>query len=234
MAFGTDAGTVGIVNTATQIISRMKTSHSSICGTIKFVPDRPSEIVSGGYDSAVLHFDSKQGSILSRFDIVSAPPSSGVSLSPPFILSMSIASTGLFAVGTADGRVWLGGGGEKRTNTAGAKKKRSRKWEGLKPDEALWLHVAEGPVVAIQFCGAALLACSLLGTITRYNICRDYEGKLTAEKAWSMDSFAIAKVNAMALSERWLAVGGLLKDGKGSIELWDMQEQRVINNSATT
>lgn len=36
---------------------------------MKFIPDRPSEIVSGGYDSAVLHFDIGQGNILSRYDI---------------------------------------------------------------------------------------------------------------------------------------------------------------------
>ena len=34
-----------------------------------FIPDRPSELVSGGYDSALLHFDIGQGNILSRFDI---------------------------------------------------------------------------------------------------------------------------------------------------------------------
>jgi len=234
MAFATDAGTVGIVDTATQNVSRMKTRHTSICGTVKFIPDRPSEIVSGGYDSALLHFDSNQGSILSRFDVVAAPPSSGVSLSPPFILSMSIAPTGLFALGTADGRVWLGAGGEKRTNSAGAKKKRSRKWEGLKIDDGIWLQVAEGPVVAVSFYSSAhLFTCSLLGTITQYDLCRDDEGKLTAEKSWIAESLAIAKVNAMVLSERWLAVGGLLKDAKGAIELWDMQEQSVINSTTT-
>ena len=77
--------------------------------------------------------------------IAAPPPSGGVSLSPPFVLSLSVNSTGLVAVGTADGRVWLGGGGEKRQNN---KKKRSRKWEGLKEDEGIWLQVADGPVVS--------------------------------------------------------------------------------------
>lgn len=75
-----------------------------------------------------------------------APPSSeGVSLSPPFVLSISVSATGVLAASTADGRVWLGGGGEKRPDS---KKKRSRKWEGLKEDEGVWLQVADGPVVA--------------------------------------------------------------------------------------
>lgn len=59
-----------------------------------------------------------------------------------------MSSTALLAVGTADGRLWLGGGGEK-VPSAGPKKKRSRKWEGLKPEGALELKVAEGPIVAV-------------------------------------------------------------------------------------
>lgn len=75
-----------------------------------------------------------------------------MSLSPPFILSTAVSSTGIVAAGTADGRIWIGTGGEKRpaaaTGTSG-KKKRSRKWEGLKKDEGLLLKVAEGPIVAL-------------------------------------------------------------------------------------
>ena len=40
-----------------------------ICGTVKFIPDRPRELVSGGYDTAILHFDFLQGNLLSRRDI---------------------------------------------------------------------------------------------------------------------------------------------------------------------
>ena len=58
---------------------------------------------------------------------------------------MSISANSLAAISTADGRLWLGGGGEKRPGT---KKKRSRKWEGLKDNEGTWMQVAEGPVVA--------------------------------------------------------------------------------------
>jgi hypothetical protein len=37
-----------------------------IAGSVKFVPDRPNEIVSGGYDNCVLHFDHSQRTILSK------------------------------------------------------------------------------------------------------------------------------------------------------------------------
>lgn len=50
------------------------------------------------------------------------------------------------AAGTADGRIWIGAGGEKRP---GSKKKKSRKWEGLKEDEGLSAKVAEGPVIGL-------------------------------------------------------------------------------------
>lgn len=127
-----------------------------------FIPNRPSELLSAGYDSALLHFDIVQGSILSRFDVgmwllagidslfilfpASLPPSSGVSLSPPFFHSVAFSDHSAVTASTADGRVWVGRGGDK---LIASKKKRSRKWEGLKEDEGEWVSVAEGPVVSV-------------------------------------------------------------------------------------
>jgi hypothetical protein len=42
--------------------------------------------------------------------------------------------------------VWVGRGGDKSITS---KKKRSRKWEGLKNEEGTWVSVAEGPVVSV-------------------------------------------------------------------------------------
>jgi hypothetical protein len=36
-----------------------------VSGSIKFIPHRPRELVSGGYDTALLHFDFVEGKILS-------------------------------------------------------------------------------------------------------------------------------------------------------------------------
>ena len=75
-----------MVDLSNKKITRMKTTHSNvgrsyckidvmlirflqICSSVKFVPDRSSEIISGGYDSALIHFDYKQNVVLSRFDI---------------------------------------------------------------------------------------------------------------------------------------------------------------------
>lgn len=53
----------------------MKTSHTSIAWAAVFVPDRPSELLSGGYDCALLLHDFKLRTLLARIEI-SKPPSS--------------------------------------------------------------------------------------------------------------------------------------------------------------
>ncbi|KAH9945888.1 WD40 repeat-like protein [Epithele typhae] len=223
LAFSSDSGAVGIVDISNKSISRMKTRHTNVCGSARFIPDRPSELVSGGYDSAVLHFDVAQGIILSRFDIASVPPTPGqsVSLSPPFVLSLSVSPSGLLAASTADGRVWIGSGGEKRPGAA--KKKRTRKWEGLKTDAGSWLQVAEGPVVATAFVQAdRLITCTLLGTITEYVVSRDAEDTLSVAKSRERTCRSLEKVNAMTANGSSVAVGGFGKGGKGFVEVWEI------------
>ena len=129
---------------------------------MRFVPNRPNEILSAGYDSVLLHFDIIQGSVHSRFNIgeevfvdqgnplfrrflAGLPPSSGVSLSPPFVHSVAFSEHGAVIASTADGRVWVGRGGDKSI----ASKKKRRKWEGLREDAGSWVSVAEGPVVSV-------------------------------------------------------------------------------------
>lgn len=162
------------------MFARPTLTSCQISWAVKFIPDRPSEIVSGGYDCALLHFDFVQGSLLSRFDFsenrlrihhgyslthkyhtAAPPPESGISLSPPFIMSTAISSSGVIAAGTADGRIWIGTGGEKRLGV-GAKKKRTRKWDGLREDEGLSVKVAEGPIVGLY----GFLLAGVLGAIS--------------------------------------------------------------------
>jgi hypothetical protein len=73
----------------------------------------------------------------------------GLSLSPPFIMSMAMSSTGVLAAGTADGRLWIGFKGDKTSNLGKIPKKKLKKWEGLDEDEALVIKIAEGPIVAM-------------------------------------------------------------------------------------
>lgn len=74
-----------------------------------------------------------------------------MALSPPFIVSIALSSTGIIAAGTADGRLMIGCGGYKmpKGKESLGKKKRSRKWDGLNGDEEVITKVAEGPLVAL-------------------------------------------------------------------------------------
>ena len=71
-------------------------------------------------------------------------PPSEVSLSPPFVHSIAFSEHGVLAASTADGRVWVGRGGDKSIAS-----KKSRKWEGLREGDGNWVSVAEGPVVSV-------------------------------------------------------------------------------------
>jgi hypothetical protein len=68
-------------------------------------------------------------------------------MSPPFIMSLCIASNGIIAAGTADGKLWLGFGGEKMYSASKSKKK--SKWCGLDPEQASVVSVAEAPIVTV-------------------------------------------------------------------------------------
>jgi hypothetical protein len=61
----------------------------------------------------------------------------------------AVSAAGILAAGTADGRVWVGTGGGKGVPGADPKKKRARKWQGLAPDSAIELSVADGPIVGV-------------------------------------------------------------------------------------
>ncbi|KAF8559633.1 WD40 repeat-like protein [Imleria badia] len=221
MAFCTDSGSVGVVDLQTNEIRRMKQIHDNVCGSVQFIPGRPSELVSGGYDYALLHFDFMQGSMLSRDDLTAVLPSSGVSLSPPFIISLSISPTGIIAAGTADGRLYIGTSGEK-SSEAGDRQRRQRKWNGLKMDGRIVADVAEGPIVGLAFTESReLLTCTLLGKLTRYQICGSAAGgTLKLEPRWTAESKNSYKINSIAFSGESIIVGGFQKDGTGVIDIW--------------
>ncbi|KAG2361955.1 WD40-repeat-containing domain protein [Suillus spraguei] len=227
LAFCLDSGTVGVVDLSTKQVSRMKTSHDNICGTVKFIPDRPSELVSGGYDSRLLHHDFHQRTILSRFDLGTAPltESSGVSMSPPFILSSAVSPSGILAAGTADGRVWIGTGGEKMSGVsygASVKKKR-RKWEGLKQDEAFATDVGHGPITALTFIGPRTLFIStLMGKVSLHEISGPTaDGKLDISQKWTNATTNVNKVNTIIATGSLIIIGGLNERGGGVIEVWE-------------
>ena len=81
--------------------------------------------------------------------------SSNITLSPPFVISLAMSPNGVIAAGTADGRLWLGFGGEKEERSTSSprtksKRKKRRYWEGLKAEnESSIFSIAEGPIVGV-------------------------------------------------------------------------------------
>ncbi|KAI0729930.1 WD40 repeat-like protein [Fomitopsis betulina] len=237
LAFSTDNGTVGVVELSTGRISRMMTKHASICGSVKFIPDRPTELVSGGYDSKLLHHDFQQRTLLSSFDLAQASPSSGseqpgLQLSPPFVLSAAVSPTGILAVTTASGLLFVGTGGEKRPSNH-AQKKRRKKWDGLNQSEGIVSKIAEGPVVAVAFLDQhRFVTCTLLGEVKQFTVIHDASATekgpdFEVHEALVSRTQRLAKVNAISIAGDYMAIGGLAEDGKGVIEIWDVRKEAI-------
>ncbi|KAG2139618.1 WD40-repeat-containing domain protein [Suillus bovinus] len=229
LAFCLDSGTVGVADLSTKQITHMKTSHDNICGTVKFIPDRPSELVSGGYDSRLLHHDFHQRTISSRFDLGMShlSESSGVLMSPPFILSSAMSPSGVLAVGTADGRVWIGTSGEKmsRVSSGTSVNKKRRKWEGLKQDGAFTADVGHGPITALAFIGPrTLFTSTLMGKVTLHEVGGPTaDGKLDLSAKWMKATTDVNKVNGIIATGDLIIIGGLSERGEGMIEVWEKE-----------
>ncbi|KAE9409457.1 hypothetical protein BT96DRAFT_806325, partial [Gymnopus androsaceus JB14] len=217
LAFSTDLGVIGVVELSSQSISKMKEKHTNICACVKFIPDRPREIVSAGYDETFLHFDFLEGDILSQCKISSSSMEGGVLLSPPFVMSTAFSSTGILAAGTADGRLWIGLGGQKTPSKSKARAK-SRKWNGLKDDEQVCTKVADGPVVAMCLQTYSLL---LLSSAQSRQWRINSEADNIVEELWRKEAPGLEKVNALVTNDTKIIIGGFAKDGKGIIEIWD-------------
>ncbi|KAJ3850747.1 WD40-repeat-containing domain protein [Lentinula lateritia] len=222
LAFSTDSGVVGVVDLTSLSVVKMKEQHTSVCACVKFVPDRPREIVSAGYDETFLHFDFREGTTLSQQKISFSQNTEGVSLSPPFILSTAFSSTGILAAGTADGSLWIGLGGQKVISKT--KTKRYRKWNGLSDEEKqIFIKVVDGPIVAMSFSSPDILTTStLLGSIAQWRINGETSDRdKNIEELWRKKGIALEKVNALVTNDTKIAIGGFSKDGKGIIEIWD-------------
>ncbi|KAG9097628.1 hypothetical protein FS749_005868 [Ceratobasidium sp. UAMH 11750] len=229
IAFSCDSGAVGVFDTQTRNHKLMKAMHSNICGSLAFVPVRPREIVSGGYDSQLIHFDAPLGSVLSRLDMsVPASTSSPISLAPPFILAISMSSDGKLAAVTADGRLIVGRGGEKGRKDRGNK----RKWNGLNSELTDQYHVAEGPVVGVSWNGQSeVITASLGGQIKVFRLpvpskaAHPVSSDFELEPIWTTRTSQMDKVNGLATHTTkehalHIAVGGLTSTGRGCVEIW--------------
>ncbi|KAI5121688.1 hypothetical protein M0805_002763 [Coniferiporia weirii] len=222
LACTTDTGGVYVIDAASpgRVLTRMKVSHTSIAWTASFIPDRPSELISGGYDCALLLFDFKLGTLLARLVLEPAPaPAPGLASLPPFVTALAVSPHGALAAGTADGRVWLGLAGEKRPTTTkkdGNKRTRSRKWAALSPGAGAFTKVGESMVTSLHFLSPdELISCTLHGALAVHRLVRPDNsnsssgsnpdsgsgaGAGSLRTTWSARSAACAKVDVLAMS----------------------------------
>lgn len=82
---------------------------------------------------------------------------------------------------------------------------------------------ADKRIILSAFLSAdTLVSSTLLGTVTQYQITRtEANGTLELTATWSQDTKALAKVNAIAVSENRIAIGGIGKNAKGVVEVWE-------------
>lgn len=162
------------------------------------------------------------------------PPSSDVPLSPSFVHCIALSEQGAIAASTADGRVWIGRGGDK---SIAPKNKRHRKWEGLREVGGSWVRVASGPVVSVcvesdvhqsshptsshhhrDFAGSDnFVTCTLLGLLSQHEVGM---GPTRTGMIWSRHVEQLEKVNYMRSNGKYVAVGGFSDGGKGLVEVY--------------
>ncbi|KAJ3567727.1 hypothetical protein NP233_g6180 [Leucocoprinus birnbaumii] len=223
LAFGTNSGSVGIVDLNTKTVTNLKTKHDVMCGSVEWIPEKPRELISGGCDATLMHTDVIKDEVLSKQNLAALSTQDGqISMSPPFIMSLSIASNGIVAAGTADGKLWLGFGGEKAPSASKGKKK--AKWGGLDLTHASVVSIAEAPIVAVAFHSPTRLTVSTLkGAITHFNLIYGGEsGNVIYQAIWHHQCETMIKVNAVVVDEKRIVIGGFDEKGKGVIDIWKM------------
>ncbi|KAH8116886.1 WD40 repeat-like protein [Phellopilus nigrolimitatus] len=240
LACTTDSGAVYVMDMQTRELMKMKTSHTSIAWTAAFIPDRPNELVTGGYDCALLLFDFKLGTLLLRLEIAAAPAlAPGISSLPPFITSLAVSTQGIIAAGTADGRIWIGLGGEKQASGSSKKKKKSRKWGGLSEGDGFFTKMDENLVAALHFVAPdQLISCSLHGKLAFHRLVRSGNANSESPRGglkttWTIQTSSCSKVDMLSYDAhcRRFAVSGLHKDQKhGTLELWTMTGGEGVDN----
>ncbi|THG99446.1 hypothetical protein EW145_g7264 [Phellinidium pouzarii] len=229
LACTADTGAIYVMDIYTKEVTRMKASHSSIAWTAAFIPDRPNELVTGGYDCTLLLFDFKLGTLLTRLELSPAPSlAPGISSLPPFVTSLAVSLQGIIAAGTADGRIWVGLGGEKVPAGSG-KKKKFRKWGGLSEEDGFFTKIEENMISALNFVSPdKLVSCSLHGKIALHHLVRanrsSSEGQQNGLRtAWTIQSGACSKVDMLSFHAECFALAGLHKDQKrGVVEFWTL------------
>ncbi|KAJ3524915.1 hypothetical protein NMY22_g10794 [Coprinellus aureogranulatus] len=225
LAFGLDSGIVGLVDLSKKEVKKLQQKHDNICSSVQFIADRGNELVSAGYDHSIKHIDFTKDELIFGIKM-------GIRRKRNLILPTLRLVHRLLPLRRPRHRnrrrsLGIFFGGEK--STSAAPKKKPKTWQGLNTAEMLLIKVADGPIVAVAFSQARVLTIStMLGVITQYELLYDPQnagGQALLRQVWKGDVKAIEKVNALLVDERRILVGGLAKDGKGIIEVWNLKKQ---------
>ncbi|KAG2038777.1 hypothetical protein BDR03DRAFT_281200, partial [Suillus americanus] len=102
-------------------------------------------------------------------------------------------------------------------------KKKRRKWEGLKQDEAFTADVGHGPITALTFIRPrTLFTSTLMRKVTLHEINGSIaDGKLDISPKWTRATTNVNKVNAIIGTGDLIIVGGLSEREGGTIEVWE-------------
>lgn len=151
---------------------------------------------------------------------------------------MTISPLGTLAVGTGDGRIFIGIGGSKvnasNANMGKKKKKRSRKWEGLSETAGFCSKVADAMIVGIDFVDEKkLVSCTVYGQIASHVLDfnsspNDGIGSLSTvlmgrSACPRVDSFVLRMLEDPFFK---LTVAGTLENSRqGAFEVWEVSRK---------
>eukprot|EP01118_Nematostelium_gracile_P018990 TRINITY_DN8628_c0_g1_i1.p1 TRINITY_DN8628_c0_g1~~TRINITY_DN8628_c0_g1_i1.p1 ORF type:complete len:330 (+),score=48.70 TRINITY_DN8628_c0_g1_i1:40-1029(+) len=94
-----DSGEIRVINLSDGNCKILRNAHKNICSTIRFVPNRNNQLVSGGLDSQIIHWDYLRLKPIFRFEL-HLQNSGAQIVNPPFVHSIDINNNGeLMAAG---------------------------------------------------------------------------------------------------------------------------------------
>ena len=106
-----DSGQIKIINLQDGTVFKTLRKHTNICSTVRFRPRKPWELISGAYDSNIMHWDFARGRYKNKIDMVElghdeGPSGSAYLLNPPFVHSVDVNTEGTYmACGTENALV---------------------------------------------------------------------------------------------------------------------------------
>lgn len=81
---------------------------------------------------------------------------------------------------------------------------------------------------------SVLLTCTLLGKLALHVVSYDDNTRSRLDTKWTGEVVELQKVNAIAATNNWLAVGGFSEGGAGLVEVWKITEHEHLVESMST